>query len=139
MSRLPGLLAAVSLIAACATTPAWWQRDLQEWQGAPVSELLEAWGPPLRTLTGEDEATVLVYDRTRQLDHRLEKLRDPAARLSRDWSDPAFSPVDRSECTLFFEIAAEHVAAVRHEGAACDIVPRDPQRRLSDPPPRRGR
>jgi hypothetical protein len=139
MSRSCYLLAIVLLLAACAGPQAWWQRDLQEWQGAPVSELLDAWGPPLRTLTDEDEETVLVYESARELDHRLEKLRDPGAQLGTDRTDPIYLPIDRTECRLYFEIADEHVAAVRHEGSACDIVPRDPARRIKDPAPRRGR
>lgn len=116
----------------------WLQRDLQEWEGAPVTELLDAWGPPLRTLTGENESTVLVFESARELDHRLEQeLRRPGARLGGDTDEPHYRPTDRSECTLFFEIAAERVTAVRHEGAACDIVPRDPARRQADPTRRR--
>lgn len=121
MSRLFPLLLAFMLSAACAGTRDWWQHDLQAWQGAPVSELLDAWGPPLRTLTGENEATVLVYESARQLDHRLEELRDPATRLDPDTGGAAYASVDRSECTLYFEIVADRVTAARHEGSACEI------------------
>lgn len=139
MSRLYCLLVTLPLFTACLAPQGWWQRDLQEWQGAPVTELLDAWGPPLRTLTDEDELTILIYESERQLDHRLEELRDPGARLRTDSSEPVYQPVDRSECTLYFEIEAEHVASIRHEGSACDIVPRDPARRIADPQRRRGR
>jgi hypothetical protein len=127
------LLAAATLVTGCAATPPWWQQDLQEWQGAPVSELLEAWGAPLRTLTGEDAATVLVYERSRELDHRFEALADPAARLDPDRDRTVHVAPDHGECTVVFEVLAEHVVAVRHEGGACDIVPRDPARRRTDP------
>jgi hypothetical protein len=83
MLRFPCLVAAVALSAACVSQQMWWQQDLQEWEGAPVSELLDAWGPPLRTQTGEDESAVLVYERIRQLDHRLEELRIPARASAR--------------------------------------------------------
>jgi hypothetical protein len=137
MSRFLCLLATAALSAACATGE-WWQRDLQEWQGATVSELLEAWGPPLRTLTGEGEESLLVFERARQLDHRLEEqLRDPGRRLRPDRDEPAYQPVHRSECTIYFEIRDEHVAGTRAEGSACDIVPRDPARRHADPARRR--
>ena len=139
MSRFLFLLAAVALSAACVSPQRWWQQDLQEWEGAPVSELLDAWGPPMRTLTGAEDTAVLVYESIRQLDHRLEALRDPGARLRPDSSEGAFTPMDRSECTLHFEIAAEHVVAARHEGSACEIVPRDPARRRVDPSPSRRR
>lgn len=139
MLRFPCLVVAVALSAACVSQQTWWQQDLQEWEGAPVTELLDAWGPPLRTQTGEDESAVLVYERIRQLDHRLEELRDPGARLRTDSTAGAFSPMDTSECTLYFEIAAEHVVAARHEGGACDVVPRDPARRRTDPVPSRRR
>lgn len=124
MSRLVSLLLACMLSAACVGTRDWWQRDLQAWQGAPVSELLEVWGPPMRTLTGESEATVLVYESARQLDHRLEELRDPATRLDPDTGGAEYTRVDRSECTLYFEILADRITAVRHEGSACEIMPR---------------
>lgn len=139
MSRLICLAAAIALSAACVAPNPWWQRDLQAWQGAPVSELLEAWGPPLRTLTGDDDDTVLVYETTRQLDHQLDELRDPGARLDPDRNEPIYRPDDRSECTLYFEIADEHVSAAHHEGGACQIVPRDPSRRHADPEPARRR
>lgn len=139
MSRPLCVVAAVALSTACVAPRPWWQEDLREWQGAPVSELLEAWGPPMRTLTGDDEATMLVYERARRLDPRLEDLRDPSARLDPDRNEPAYRPVEQSECTLYFEIADEHVASARHEGAACDIVPRDVARRHTDPLPGRRR
>lgn len=139
MSRSFCLVAAVMLVTACAAPSDWWQEDLQAWHGAPVPELLDAWGPPLRTLTAEGEATVLVYESARQMDHRLEELRDPGGPLDASRSGPAYTPVDRSECILYVEIAAEHVDSIRHEGAPCNIVPRDPLRRRLDPAPARPR
>jgi hypothetical protein len=130
--KLP-LLAFAALGTACAGSQQWVQRDLQEWVGAPVSELLDAWGPPVRTLTEAGGTTVLVFESVRHLDHRLERLQDPGAPLRVEGSTGIFTPVDRSDCALHFEIEAEHVARVRHEGAACNIVPRDPARRRSDP------
>lgn len=130
MSRLISLLIGFLLIAGCAGTREWWQRDLQAWQGAPVSELLDVWGPPLRTLTGENEAATLVYESSRQLDHRLEELRNPATRLDPATGGAESARVDRSECTLYFEIAGDRVTATRHEGSACEIKPR----RRGNPP-----
>ena len=124
MSRLVSLLVAFMLTAACVGPRDWWQQDLQAWQGAPVSELLEVWGPPMRTLTGENEAAVLVYESARQLDHRLEELRNPATRLDPNTGGAQFARVDRTECTLYFEIVADRVTAARHEGSACEIRPR---------------
>jgi hypothetical protein len=129
------LLGAAGLAAACAAPQPWWQKDLQDWQGAPVTELLEAWGPPLRVVTGENETTVLLYETVRELDYRLEALADPGARLDPDRERFSQAPGGRSECVVFFEIAAEQVKAVRHEGATCEIVPRDPARRRVDPAP----
>lgn len=123
------------LVAGCAATQPWWQQDLQEWQGAQVAELLEAWGAPLRTLTGENEATVLIYERSRDLDLRLESLADPAARLDPDRDRTVHATQGRSECTVRFEILNDRVVAAGHEGGACDIVPRDPARRRADPEP----
>lgn len=138
-ARLLALLLPAALAAGCAGPKSWWLQDLEEWQGAPVTELLEAWGPPVRTLTGENEATVLVFERVRELDQRFETLADPAARLDPDRERAGFTRPQRSECLVFFEISAEHVTATRHEGAACDIVPRDPARRRTDPEPLRRR
>ena len=125
------LLAAL-LLAACAATP-WWQQDLDEWVGASTAELLDAWGPPLRTRSQADGSTVLVFERTRNLDQRIERLAEPGAPLDPGRPRQSFSPPPHSECTLFFEISNDAVAAVRHEGEACDVVPRDPARRRSDP------
>lgn len=139
MSRLFCLSAAIALSAACVAPRPWLQRDLQAWHGAPVSELLEAWGPPLHTLTGDDKDMVLVYESARQLQHELDELRDPGARLDPDRIEPIYRPDDRSECTLYFEITDEHVSSAHHEGGACDIVPRDASRRHADPAPARRR
>lgn len=130
--------ALAALCAACASAP-WWERDLAEWEGAPVSELMAAWGPPLRTLSSAEGSPVLVYERSRQLDTRIEQLADPGARLDPGRAMPAFSAPQRSDCTLFFEVRDEVVAATRHEGGACDVLPRDPARRRSDPPSGRDR
>jgi hypothetical protein len=132
------LLAAAGLGAACATSQ-WWHQDLQEWKGAPVTELLDAWGPPLRTLENEDGTPVLVYERVRDLNPRLDELRDPGARLRTDREGSFFTPAVHSECMVFFELEAERVKAARHEGSACDIVARDPARRQTDPALRRER
>lgn len=125
--------------AGCATVGPWWLQDLQEWQGAPAAEVLEAWGPPLRTLTPADGETLLVYDRVRELDLRIERLREPATPLEPDHPRADHVPAQRSDCTVYFELHGDTVTAVRHEGSACDIVPRDPARRRVDPEPRRKR
>ena len=125
------LLAALLLTACTATS--WWQQDLDAWVGAPTSELLDAWGPPLRTLSEADGSTVLVFERTRNLDQRIERLAEPGAPLDPSRPRQSYSPPPQGECTLFFEISHDAVAAVRHEGGACDVVPRDPTRRRNDP------
>ena len=132
--RLPiAAIAVAALAAGCAAAP-WWEQDLAAWEGAPVSELLEAWGPPLRTITSADGASLLVYERTRQLDRRIEALADPAAPFDPARARDGYTAPQRSDCMLFFEIRDEVVAATRHEGGACDVLPRDPARRRSDPP-----
>jgi|SRR6056297_1687978 len=124
------LLAAVALVvSACTGSRAWWQDDLETWRGVSASELVDAWGPPVRTLTADDDTTVLVYESTRELDYRMETLAEPARMLDPDRLRTAGMAVERGECTLFFELRGARVAAVRHEGAACDIVPRDRARR----------
>lgn len=131
-------LLAAALLTACAATP-WWQQDLDAWVGAPTSELLDAWGPPLRTLSEADGSTVLVFERTRSLDHRIEQLAEPGAPLDPGRPKQPRSPPRQSECTLYFEISNDTVTATRHEGQACDVVPRDPTRRRSDPATGRSR
>lgn len=135
--RTACLTAALAVLAGCAGPQPWWQQDLQEWQGAPVSELLDAWGAPLRTLAVEGEPATLVYERSRELDLRLDALADPAARLDPDRARASPAGQNRGECTVYFEILDERVATVRHEGGACDVVPRDPARRRTDPAPAR--
>jgi hypothetical protein len=137
MRRICCLLCALALVTGCASR--WWEQELREWRGAPVSEVLDAWGPPMRTRSEADGRTVLVYESSRELDRRIDSLRDPSSRLGVDGTPRRFEPSDRGDCTLFFEVAAEKVVAVRHEGAPCDIVPRDPERRRTDPPPLRQR
>jgi hypothetical protein len=131
-------LLAAALLVACAASP-WWQEDLQAWIGAPTAEVLEAWGPPLRTLSDADGKTVLVFERTRSLDRGIERLAEPGAPLEPGRPREAYSPQQQDDCTLFFEISGSSVAAVRHEGTACDVVPRDPARRRADPSPSRTR
>lgn len=128
-TRTSLLIAACAAISACAGSRAWWQSDLEDWRGASTSELVAAWGPPLRALTGADDTTVLVYESSRQLDYRMETLADPSRMLDPDRLRSAGPTGDRGECTLFFDIVSGQVAEVRHEGAACNIVPRDPARR----------
>lgn len=123
------LVAVVATIGACTGSRAWWQTDLDAWRGANATELVEAWGPPVRVLTGTDETTVLVYESSRQLDYRMETLADPSRMLDPDRQRSDGPSGERGECTLFFEIEAGQVAEVRHEGAACNVVPRDPARR----------
>ena len=134
MRRRAGLLVLLALSAACAGPASWWQRDLQEWEGAPVSEVLDAWGPPLRMHTRQDGPTELVYERIRTLDHRIEQLADPGAALRDGGASMAFGPTEHGECKIFFAIEGDEVIGTRYEGAGCDIVPRDPARRRSDPP-----
>lgn len=122
-------VAALLMAGACAAPGAWWQADLRAWEGAPVAELLDAWGPPLRTLTEDEGRAVLVYDRVRELDTRAEARLDLTRPIGEEPPGARFTPVDRSECTIFFEVEAERVRSTRYEGAACDIIPRDPARR----------
>lgn len=139
LRRFP-LVALVAALGACATSQSWWQSDLREWEGAPVSELLDAWGPPLRTMSGDGDTSLLVFESARERDdRRIETLRDPGARLGPDtrWQDSASAP--RSECTLTFEIRGDVVTGARHDGAACYIVPRDPARRRPEVEPLRRR
>lgn len=140
MPRLMPLLAVAATLSACVQPQAWWQADLQEWEGAPVSELLDAWGPPLRTMSGDGGKSLLVFESARETDdRRVEALRDPGAQLGPEsrWQDPGRS--QRSECTLTFEISGDTVMGTRHDGAACYIVPRDPARRRTDVEPLRRR
>ena len=125
-------LLATAVLAACVASP-WWQDDLDAWIGAPTAEVLDAWGPPLRTLNEADGSTVLVFERTRRLDRGIERLAEPGAALEPAASREAYSPPQQDDCTLFFEISGNTVAAVRHEGVACDVVPRNPARRRADP------
>lgn len=131
-ARTPAFVVLLALLAACAAQP-WWARDLAAWEGAPAGELMDAWGAPLRTLPADDGRTVLVYERTRRLDHEIERLADPGARLDPSSSPAGYTPPGHSDCVLYFELEADRVVATRHEGTACDVVPREPARRRADP------
>jgi hypothetical protein len=130
--RTTAALIATVLLGACAATP-WWQQDLDAWIGASTAELLDAWGPPLRTLSSAEGATVLVFERTRSLDPRIERLAEPGAPLEPGATRQSYIPPQQSDCTLFFDVRDNTVVGIRHEGTACDIVPREPVRRRSDP------
>ena len=57
--------------------------------------------------------TVLVYERTRQLDHRIEALATPGARLDAARTPAGYVPPNPSDCLLFFELLEDRVVAER--------------------------
>lgn len=54
MNRLRPLLAALPLLAACATPPAARDEAARTWLGSPYEELIARWGTPARSTTLDD-------------------------------------------------------------------------------------
>lgn len=124
MQRLLAVLALAGLCAACLGPRPWWDKELAAWQGASVSELMAAWGPPDRTITDEDGNPTLVYVSTTTVDRRQDVMADPGKALGKDVPDRGVAQVEDLECSMFFEVTDEVVTATRYDGAGCRVVPR---------------
>ncbi|MEJ2515352.1 MAG: hypothetical protein P8080_12315 [Gammaproteobacteria bacterium] len=123
MRHAPVVILAV-LATACLGPRPWWEKELAAWEGASVSELMDAWGPPNRTVTGDDGQPVLVYDSTVAMDRRQDIMVDPDKALGRDAPDQGRDFIQDLDCSMYFEIENEVVAATRYEGAGCQVVSR---------------
>ncbi len=110
-----------ALSSACLSPRPWWDREMENWIGAPVEEFEAAWGPPLRTIIGDNDNPVYVYESHIVRDSMDDKLRDPSQRVS-DQIPGAAPQVEEFDCTMYFEIANNVVADAWHDGAGCQVV-----------------
>lgn len=124
MRRCLFALAVLALTAACLGPRPWWEKELEAWEGASVSELMAAWGSPDSTITDEMGRPTLVYRSTTTRDRREDILVDPGKALGRDLPGQGTDPIQTLECSMYFETENEVVVATRHEGAGCQVVSR---------------
>jgi hypothetical protein len=117
------LVLAVPAMACLGPRP-WWEKELRTWEGATLSEVMEAWGAPDRTVTDEAGRPTLVYESTTTVDRRDDALLDPSRALSMDIPERALDPVQDLDCSMYLEFDNDAVVATRYEGAGCQVVPR---------------
>ena len=115
------VIAVYALSSACLTPRPWWDREIKKWVGAPVEELENAWGPPLRTIIGDDNNPVYVYESHTVIDAQDETLRDPSQRVS-DQIPGAAPRIEEMDCIMYFEIVDDVVAKTWFDGAGCQVV-----------------
>lgn len=111
------------LLGGCLSARPWYEKELKAWEGAPVSELENNWGPPRRTIIGKSGRPVMVYESTVIRDEQEDVKRDPNQLLS-DRPPSARPQVDELDCSMYFEIENDVVVGVRYEGAGCTVIPR---------------
>jgi hypothetical protein len=134
MSRPVCFLPAVALLAAACIGPRpWWAGELEAWQGAPVEELMAAWGSPDRSESGPGGELTLVYESSAHRDLSQEALLDPNLQVVRESTEAAYEGVEDLDCTMYFQIANDVVERTRYEGAGCQVVSRDPRQRQRQP------
>jgi hypothetical protein len=128
ISRLGTLTPAATLLVGCLAPTPWWADEMKAWRGASVEELEAAWGPPRRTIPGEGEEIVYVYESHTTIDRREDILKDP----NRVVSDDPPQRLDRFQefdCIMYFDIADDTVVDTSWDGAGCEVVSRDPRLR----------
>lgn len=118
-----GVLAALALLAACATT-ANYEAEVQRWVGSPVDELVLEWGPPDNQFTLADGRSVIEYryeatsgggsytDTETQIDLSTGQLVQTPVSKTR--------PVRRHWCRTRFVVSADRVVtSYSFQGNAC--------------------
>ena len=118
---LVAIIAVYALSSGCLTPRPWWDKEMKKWDGAPVEELENAWGPPRRTIIGDDNNPVFVYESHTVIDTQDETLRDPSQRVSDQIPGPA-PRIEEMDCIMYFEIVNDVVAKTWYEGAGCQVV-----------------
>ena len=125
---IPILITVYMLSSGCLTPRPWYEREIKKWEGAPVGELESAWGPPRRTIIGDDNHPVFVYESHTTIDAQDDTLRDPSQRVSDEVPGPA-PRIRELDCMMYFEIVDDIVGRAWFDGAGCDVV----IRRLEQP------
>ena len=88
---------ALSLTACLAPRP-WWEKELNAWKGATTAEVMDAWGPPVRTITDKEGRPTLVYESFSVIDESDEELLNPNIVLQEN--RPVARSVEDRECTV---------------------------------------
>jgi hypothetical protein len=111
---------ALSLTACLAPRP-WWEKELNAWKGATTAEVMDAWGPPVRTITDKEGRPTLVYESFSVIDESDEELLNPNIVLQED--RPVARSVEERECTMLLITEGDVVVDTDARGAGC-AVPR---------------
>ena len=82
--RLGTLTLSAALLTGCLSPTPWWSKEMKAWKGASVEELEAAWGSPRRTIPGDSDRIVYVYESHTMVDRREDVLRDPNRVISDD-------------------------------------------------------
>jgi len=122
-AALPVIVLA-TLATACLGPRPWWDKDLKAWEGATVSEVMDAWGSPDSTITDDKGRPTFVYRSTTIVDRRQEALLDPNQALGKGIPDQGLEPVQDLECSMYLEFENDIVVDTNYEGAGCVVVPR---------------
>ena len=113
-----------TLATACLGPRPWWEKDLDAWEGATVSEVMDAWGAPDGTVTDDKGRPTFVYRSTTLVDRRQEAMLDPNQALGKGIPDQGREPVQDLECSMYLEFENDVVVSTSYEGAGCQVVPR---------------
>ena len=111
---------ALSLTACLAPRP-WWEKELNAWKGATTAEVMDAWGPPVRTITDKEGRPTLVYESFSVIDESDEELLNPNIVLQEN--RPVARSVEERECTMLLITEGDVVVDTDARGAGC-AVPR---------------
>jgi hypothetical protein len=111
------------LTSACFAPRPWWERELKAWEGATLEQILDGWGPPVRTITDKDGRPTLVYESYSVIDTNDEQLLDPNIVLRED--RPVQRTVDERECTMLLVMENDVVVDTEARGAGCAVPIRD--------------
>ncbi len=122
----PAAIVLALSVTACFAPRPWWERELDSWKGATVEEVLDAWGPPVRTITDKKGRPALVYESYSVIDQAEEEMLNPNIVLQED--RPPARTVDERECTMVLTTENEIVVETQARGAGC-AVPRRPTQR----------
>lgn len=120
---LPVAAALLLSISACLAPRPWWDRELKSWEGATVEEVMDAWGPPVRTITDKEGRPTLVYESYSVIDTTDEELLNPNIILQED--RPIRGNVDERECTMMLVTENEVIVDASSEGAGCAVPRRE--------------
>lgn len=125
MRAAPLVIVLATLATACLGPRPWWEKELNAWEGATLSEVMEAWGTPDSTVTDDKGRPTFVYRSMTVVDRRQEVMLDPNQALGKGIPDQGIEPVQDLECSMYLEFENDVVVGTSYEGAGCKVVPRN--------------